>query len=203
MKEQKRLWDLEYKNNENKWNRETRSIPAVLKGKKVLELGVGNGKTLRAILKLKPERVVAVDFSEEAIKICKDGFDGVKFVNGDVKKLPFADSSFDIVVCYYILDNLLEKDRKKAVKEIYRVLNKEGKVLFEDFAVGDFRDMGRKIEKNTREKKNGLICHFFDVPELKKLFGGFSRVDVKKKEFSPFSKSCGIKRKIVSGIVIK
>lgn len=204
MRNQEKLWNLEYKKNENKWNRETLSIPSVLRDKRVLELGVGNGKTLRTIVKQKPTLAVAVDFSEEAVKRTKSLFNGggINIIRGDVRKLPFRGSEFDVVVCYYILNNMIERDRKKAVGEIFRVLNKGGRVLFEDFAVGDFRDVGKTVEKGTREKKNGLICHFFDVPEVKRLFSGFSDVNVKKKVFSPFYKS-KVKRKIVSGIAFK
>jgi len=188
MKHQEKMWDKIYQDEGDKWNKESLSLPNVLRNKSVLELGVGNGKTLKAILRQKPKEVIAIDFSKGAIELCKRKFDKIgcfKLIEGDVRDMPFEDDYFDYIICYYILNNLLEKDRKKAVVEIFRVLKKNGKVLFEDFAEGDFREKGEVIEKNTRFKKNGLMCHFFSEIELKKLFNECSSFKAKIKVSRP------------------
>ena len=74
MNNQKEIWNNEYRANKDKWKKETLIIPELLRGKNVLELGVGNGKTLISILKQKPGKVTAIDFSEEAINHCKSKF---------------------------------------------------------------------------------------------------------------------------------
>lgn len=203
MLSQKNIWDYEYSKNSNKWNKETIKLPLFLKDKCVLELGVGNGKTLKAILKQSPSEIVAVDFSEKIIEIVKNQFKRVKFYNCDVRELPFSEGKFDIVVCHYLLNNMLEKDRKKTVKEIFRVLKKSGKVLFQDFAVGDFRQIGESIEDNTIKHKNGIICHFFSKDELKKLFSKFSVSNLKIEERFPIRKNKKIKRRIISDVFVK
>ena len=68
---QEEIWDIEYKNDDNKWKKESTYLPEMLRDRNVLELGVGNGKTLLSILKQKPKSVTAIDFSQEAINICK------------------------------------------------------------------------------------------------------------------------------------
>ncbi len=203
MLSQKNIWNYEYSRNINKWNKETIKLPLILKGKRVLELGVGNGKTLKAIIKQKPSETIVVDFSEEAIKIVKSQFEKVKFYDYDVRELHFSDGEFDIIVCYYLLNNMLEKDRKKAIKEIFRVLKKSGKVLFRDFAVGDYRQTGEKMEDNTILHKNGIICHFFTDDELKKLFSNFDISELKIDERFPIRKNKKIKRRIISGVFVK
>lgn len=198
------VWNQEYSRGE--WRKETRTLPDMLKGKKVLELGVGNGKTLIAIFRQKPKEVYAVDFSEKALEICKDKFahDDIKFEKADVRNLPFDNNSFDAVVCYYVLNNLLESERINAVKEILRVLKYEGVVLFEDFAVGDFRFKkgSNMIGENTLIKANGLICHFFDEGEVKKLFRDFPKVKVEVKESKPL-RGKDYTRKLISAIIKK
>ncbi len=203
MLSQKNIWNYEYSKNANKWNKETIDLPLILKSKKVLELGVGNGKTLKSILKQNPSETIAVDFSEKVIESVKNQFRDVEFCNSDVRELPLSDEKFDIVVCYYILNNLLEMGRKKAVKEIFRVLKKSGKVLFQDFAVGDYRQNGEIIEKNTILHKNGIICHFFTDKEMNRLFSKFSVSDLKIEERFPIRKNKKIKRRIISGVFVK
>jgi ubiquinone/menaquinone biosynthesis C-methylase UbiE len=196
MKTQEKIWDLEYKRNVVKWNKETKTLPNILKNKRVLELGVGNGKTLRAILKQKPQNVVAIDFSAEAIKQCKKIFlnKDILFKKADILDLPFGENEFDIVACYYILNNLNEKERISAVQEIYRVLKEKGLVIFEDFAVGDFRVI---------KKKNGLYCHHFERKEIEELFKNFSKVKVKKKITKPILHKPELVRRILSGVFEK
>jgi len=208
MKNQEAIWNIEYRKNEQKWRRETINLPKFIKNKKVLEIGVGNGKTLRAILRQNPKNIVVMDFSSEALNRCKKIFHEKKisFVKANVANLPFENEEFDIIVCYYVLNNLLEKEREKAVKEINRVLKTKGKLLFEDFAVGDFRETNKNqktIEFHTIKNKKGIICHFFELGEIKKLFNGFSAKKLAQKTFNPIIHKPKLKRKIISGIFVK
>lgn len=202
MLSQEKIWNEEYGKHRIKWAKDTKTLPLLLKNKIVLELGLGNGKTLRSIIKQKPKEVIALDFSLEALKQVKKEFPSAYLVNSDVTNMPFPDNQFDVVVCYYILNNLSEKERKQAVKEIHRVLKPKGKVLFEDFAVGDFREFGTLVSKHTIRKKNGIICHFFTVKELSTLFSSFSMINLKEKSSFPI-KHKKLKRKIISGIIEK
>jgi ubiquinone/menaquinone biosynthesis C-methylase UbiE len=184
--EQKRVWDGLYATRLT-WKKESITLPNILKNKRVLELGVGTGKTLVSILRQKPKKVYAVDFSEKAIEKSLERFKrNASFVKADVKHLPFESGSFDIVVCYYVLNNNLKKDRTLVVKEIHRVLKKGGICLFEDFSINDLRNEGQKhkTDKNTVVKKNGLIAHFFEEEELKELFADF-KIKFDKKSFYP------------------
>jgi len=207
MKNQESIWNIEYKKNPHKWHKETINLPKLIENKKVLEIGVGNGKTLRAIMMQNPKSVAAMDFSSEALNKCKEIFHekNINFVKANVTNLPFENEKFDVVVCYYVLNNLLERERKKAIKEIYRVLKKRGKLLFEDFAVGDFRETNKNqktIESHTIKNKKGIICHFFEIKEIKKLFNRFSAKKLAQRTFNPIINN-KLKRKIVSGIFIK
>lgn len=203
---QEKLWDREYITKENLWSKETKLLPSIFKNKSVLELGVGNGKTIISIIKQNPKKLEAIDFSQNAINICKDKFSKEKanFKKADVLSLPYKDLEFDIVVCYYLLNNLTEKQRIKAVEEIYRVTKSKGIVLFEDFMAGDFRQIKTKeIEKNTIIKKNNLLAHFFTINELKVLFNKFSRVSLREITSKPIKTNQNIVRKILQGTIKK
>ena len=198
MNKQRKIWDELYSKEENKWKRETNSFKGKLKGKIVLELGAGNGKTLKSILRDKPKEVYSVDFSKSAINICKNQFsdENLKLSVANITDLPFSDNYFDVVICYYVLNNLTFSEQKKAISEIYRGLKINGSVLFEDFAKGDFRDDGK-------HEKNGLVKNYFDVNELNRLFSAFSDIQLKVKEFSSIKSDKRLKRRIVYGIIKK
>ena len=175
--EARKAWNLEYKRKREVWRqRFTELFPeGMFTGKAVLELGVGNGKTLQKILLQNPARVSAVDFSPIALRLCMEKFAKeaiVGFFEADVCELPFKSKEFDNVGCFHTLGHLLQSERKAAVREIKRVLKKGGKLLFEDFAIGDLRfGKSRKVEENTFKRGNGITYHYFTASEVKKLFG--------------------------------
>ncbi len=194
MKNQERIWDELYESKLT-WHYDS-YFSGEIKGKRVLELGVGTGKTLRALIKKSPNEIIAVDFSDKAVNESKilESYK-VKVIKADITSLPFEDK-FEVIVCNYVLNNMLEKDRKLAVKEMRRLLAKNGRIYFEDFAIGDLRqEKEKRIERNTFLKENGLICHFFDEKEIRKLFRGFD-IKIKTESFKPF-RTINAKRRIM------
>lgn len=187
---QERLWNKLY-SNKLEWKKETASLPKILKNKKVLELGVGTGKTLISILKQKPKSVTAIDFSQTALdKIPKIIKEKANIIKADAKSLPLEDNSFDVVICYYVLNNSITKEMKKIISEIYRVLDTEGIVLFEDFGAKDFRN------KKTK-RKDGLHKHFFTGKEVRELFNKFKLKQFKIVHSYPLKSQPEMKREII------
>ena len=45
-------------------------------------------------------------------------------INSDIQNLPFKENIFDIIICSHILEHV--PDDKKGMKEIFRILNKDG-----------------------------------------------------------------------------
>lgn len=194
MKNQERIWDELYESKLT-WHYDA-EFSGDVKGKRVLELGVGTGKTLRALIKKDPKEIIAIDFSAKAVTESKNLESyKVKVIRADATDLPFEDK-FDVIVCNYVLNNMLEPERKKTVKEMKRLLAEDGKIYFEDFAVGDLRqESGKKVEKNTFVKDNKIICHFFDEADVRRLFKGFN-VKIKTESFKPF-RALGKMRQII------
>lgn len=194
MTSQQNLWDRLYKQNKNLWKKDS-NLPKIFKNKKVLELGCGNGKTLKSIISQKPSSVSAIDFSQEAVKQAQVSFPNAIILKSDVTNLPFEENSFDLIVCHYILNNLKKEEQVLAVSEINRVLKSQGRVVFEDFAVGDFR----QEKSNNKEIK----CHFFSLEELKLLFKDFSNIKLKIIKSKPIHKKPNLERALISGIITK
>ena len=73
------------------------------KNLKILDVGCGTGRGA-LMLGQKTHFVGGIDFTKEMLDIAEDkrkrlGLNNIKFIQGNAKKLPFKDSSFDCVVC--------------------------------------------------------------------------------------------------------
>lgn len=203
---QEDIWNKLYKANLT-WKKETIELPNLLNDKDVLELGVGTGKTLQSILRQNPKSITAIDFSEAALKRASETFKSkkqIKFLKIDITKLPFKEE-FDVIVCYYVLNNLRIEERKKVTAQIYKSLKKGGILLFEDLAQGDFREKkkSKQIETHTIERENHLICHFFSEREIKQLFSKFKEIKTEEKISNPIKSYPKLERKIIRAIIRK
>ena len=90
---------------------------------KIIEIGAGSGTDVIVLHKLKFD-ITYSDFSEIALKKFKDRNPNIKAVKCDICNMPFADNSFDLVFSLGLLEHFNEKDRKKAIKEMFRISKK-------------------------------------------------------------------------------
>jgi SAM-dependent methyltransferase len=94
--------------------------------KAILDAGCGTGGILQRLGN--PERNVGVDLAPEAISFCQQrGLSNVRL--GDISTLPFADGSFDAVVCSSVLYHEWVQDVAGAVRELRRVLRPGGLLI--------------------------------------------------------------------------
>lgn len=70
--------------------------------------------------------VKGVDISSDAIEYATEhyGLEGISFLTGDARRLDFDDGTFDVVVSFETIEHV--EDHEKIVREIKRVLRKEG-----------------------------------------------------------------------------
>jgi len=105
-----------------------------LKGKQVLEIGSGRGGGASWIAKTySPEKLVAVDYSGEAVKLCSNWYsnqDNLEFLEGNAEILPFNDESFHIV--YNVESSHCYGDIPAFLREAFRVLIAGGKLCWTD-----------------------------------------------------------------------
>lgn len=100
------------------------------KGKKVLDVGCGNGYVLSKFAQEGAD-VTGVDITETGIDLCQKrfAFQELKgnFKVANAEELPFEDNTFDCVCSMGVLHHT--PNTQQAVNEIYRVLKKEGKFI--------------------------------------------------------------------------
>jgi arsenite methyltransferase len=62
--------------------------------------------------------------------------DKIQIETGDATNMPFADSTYDLVVSSWAIHNIPSKEgRRKAIDEVVRVLRPGGRVAFMDISV--------------------------------------------------------------------
>jgi ubiquinone/menaquinone biosynthesis C-methylase UbiE len=100
-------------------------------GSSVLDVGSGTGVFVPYIMQKIGYQgtLVCLDYSGEMLKIAKaKGFKGqISFVCSDIENNRIADNSFNVVVCYSVFPHF--HDHLKALKEINRLLKKQGKLF--------------------------------------------------------------------------
>ena len=133
----------------------------------VLETAAGTGIVTRLLRNALPQstRLVASDLNSPMLTIARGKFasaESVEFQTADATALPFADSSFDTVVCQFGLMFFLDKD--KAHREAFRVLVPGGRYYFSVWDSFDFNPFARI----THETVAGFFMRdppdFFTVP---------------------------------------
>lgn len=93
---------------------------------KVLDLACGNGQSSKLISLCTKSLVYGLDFSQEAVLQAREN--GIKAFCGNVEeKLPFKTGDFDSVFWGDNIEHILFPEL--TVKEIYRILKKDGKLI--------------------------------------------------------------------------
>jgi arsenite methyltransferase len=112
----------------------------------VLDVGCGHGLLLIAAAKLLPRgHAVGIDLwsqwqqsdnSREATlrNAALEGVeDRVSVHDGDMRKMPFADRSFDAALAHFAIHNVTSREgRREAIREIVRTLKQGGQVAISD-----------------------------------------------------------------------
>lgn len=102
-------------------------LPGFFKtGESVLDIGCGDGAVGALLQKEVGVKVTGLDISEEAVKKARQKGIDAKIGNSE-QKLPFDDNSFDKVFWGDNIEHLFNP--ALAIKEIRRVLKKEGRLI--------------------------------------------------------------------------
>jgi len=116
------------------------SLGRLQAGERVLDLGSGAGTdSLVAALQVGPiGSVMGVDMTPEMVAKARAGaaelgLANVAFVEAEAEQLPFADSSFDVVVSNGVIDLIPDKDAVFA--ELHRVLIPGGRIQVADVTI--------------------------------------------------------------------
>lgn len=148
-----------------------------IRGKKILDLGCGEGYNSRLMAR-KGAEVIGVDFSDKminlAIKLEQKNKQGITYYVLDAANLYlFNNNTFDIVACFMALQDI--EKYQDAIKEMYRILKRHGRFVFviphpcfERRIIGRKTIGGWEYKKGTKNKsiKDALyykVDRYFDT----------------------------------------
>ncbi len=105
-----------------------------VKNKLIMDLAAGTGDSSIGIIKRGAE-VIGVDISYNMLYRSKKKLAHKKYtaIQASVYDLPFKDASFDAVCCAFGIRNMHIRDQ--ALREIFRVLKKNGEAVFLEFSM--------------------------------------------------------------------
>ncbi len=108
---------------------------------RVLDAGCGIGGSSRILARQFNCQVIGIDLADKFIPAanfltqCMALENLVNFQQGSILDLPFEENTFDAILCQHVLMNI--KDKSMAVKEFFRVLKPEGKLILNEITKGE------------------------------------------------------------------
>jgi SAM-dependent methyltransferase len=170
----------------------------ITKGSKVLEVGCGEGRSLRYIIDI-TKNVVGIDNEEKAIFDAKNNLPELDFRVEDGRSLPFEEDSFDFVICMTTPANFGE-DKQKFYSEMKRVLKKDGEIIlsvFNEDANDERMKLYKKVNAPIRKIdgnkfyfniKNACVSEGFNRTELEEIFSkaDLEVIEIKKEGLGYF-----------------
>lgn len=91
----------------------------------ILDVGCGQGLPMELIRVRKKVYAVGLDGFEPYIDACREKGIHDEYVLGDVRKLPFDDRSFDVVLCLQVIEHLPKEDGYAVIKELERIAKRQ------------------------------------------------------------------------------
>ena len=196
-------WEEDYRRRGILWSGATRDLPELPSGSRVLELGCGNGKMVRAMVRRRWE-VTALDFSSRAATLCRQVFSDPLQGNAmvaDARWSPFREAVFDAVFASHVIGHMPAPDRKWVANEVIRLLRTGGMLFFCEFSTDDFRfGKGLETEEATFRRGNGILTHYFSEQEVADLFSGLTLVSVTLRQWQMRVRGCTLVRSEVKGV---
>lgn len=156
----------------------------------VLDLGCGAGRH-QVYMASQGIEAHGIDFSETGLNLTKKKLKKQKLesylVKCDMCSLPYIDSYFDAVISLHTIYHQKLRGIQKTISEIKRVLKKQGLVFINflskrTYSYGKGLEIEENMFINQEGAERGIIHHFSDEEELKRLFSDFKSVDLKLTE---------------------
>ena len=188
---------VEWERNGKHWKKTAREYIKKRKYKNVLDVGAG---TYLEYYGFRDDDIVidykATEITNTFLEIAK--YNNIDAVKAHAQSLPFDDNSFDIVLCYDVLNH--QEDFKEIILELYRVCKHEVLISFFKPFIEDPRGSAieeiesGKFKVEPASKTNGVILHRMtnSLGETTAIYHFFSIIEMTsflENNFSPFQYS--------------
>ncbi len=128
---------------ESKARKRSLELSDIKDGQHVLEVAVGTGLAFVEMVKENPNgRNIGIDISAGMLAKAEQGLRNAGYSNyellvGSALDIQAEDHSFDVLMNNYMFDLLDENDWPKVLKEFYRVLKPEGRLVLVNMTFGE------------------------------------------------------------------
>ncbi|NCO17796.1 hypothetical protein AUJ61_00095 [Candidatus Pacearchaeota archaeon CG1_02_30_18] len=193
MEDQEKLWDkiaTEWHEYKQKPSENAKLFLEKAHGN-VLDLGSGSG---RHLTKIKNGKMFLFDFSEKMLNLAREKSKTenieAEFIHSQLEKIEKLDDFFDFAICISALHCVKGKTKRgKVVKELFRVLKKNGKAY-----IGVWNIQSKRFKKQFKNKqkekmvrwtdKGDRYYYLFDEKEVHDLFekSGFEIISTQNSE---------------------
>jgi ubiquinone/menaquinone biosynthesis C-methylase UbiE len=147
----------------------------------ILDVGCGGGRTVNKLAAATQGKVYGVDFSEESIAASKRTntrwieMGRVEILNGSVSRLPFQDSTFDLVTA--VETHFWWPSLPSDMREVFRVLKPGGQLII---IAEVYKGANTRIAKLAEQFAPRTGMTLLNVDEHRELFAsaGYSGIQV-------------------------
>lgn len=134
-------------------------------GKRVLDAGCGDGFFISKLDSSKNE-IFGLDYSDRALEFakvfCKDG---IALKLGDLIKMPFENSFFDIVTNIAVLEHIKPEEVNDCLMEISRILKNDG-LLILAIPTPNLEKLGKHFQHFTSDRISKLLAPYFTIEKM-------------------------------------
>jgi len=129
--------------NDSKWRKKIYSLAYKTNPKNILDIATGTADIALELSKIKNSKIIGLDISEKMLDVgrkkieLKNLKDRITLISGDAENLDFSNDSFDLVTIGFGVRNF--QNLEKGLKESFRVLNPNGKLIVLETSVPENR----------------------------------------------------------------
>lgn len=168
------------------WLDEYKDILEQNKDREILDLGCGIGADTLYLLE-RGYDVLSCDFYNEALKSIQDNIPNSKTLYLDMMKdFPIEDNTYSLIIADLSLHYFDNETTIHIMKEIKRILKKDGILLSRVASVNDFNfgaGVGEELEKNYYFEGD-YTKRFFDLEDVNKYFGIIGSVETEETQMT-------------------
>ena len=157
----------------------------------IIDLGCGVTGNNTIYLLEKGKKVISCDFSYEALKVVSKIKGSNTLLFDMLNEFPISDNKTDLVIADLCLHYFKDKDLKRIISEIRRILKPNGYLLLRVNSVNskEYQDLiknNEPIEKHLFFTKN-MEKRFFDTDDMNSYFNSFKQISLKEDNMSRYN----------------